>query len=468
MVAAPIALDIDPVTASQIIGILFFIGSLLITYFLARLIFENHLQAILALVFTGTNFTFSAYATGGLETSMQSMLLVCSVFLTLLIINDSRWRFGPLVVLSFIFSAALLTRLDFVIPMIVLWGFILLEMARQISSIPRRILTVIYLALPTLIIMGIWFAFRQSYYGEILPDTYYAKTSMFSLLIVREGLLYIDEFLTSYILIPFVILGVVFIGRIWDRRDLRLILIIIILWCLYIIRVGGGFMEFRFMAPVIPLIFIMIVYLVAQLSSRKIRYVFISLVFIGSLHHALTFRLAQGIESVKGLNSHLVDKRDNWIGIGRLFGKLFSGSEEPVLIATTAAGAIPYYSELPTVDMHGMNDRWIAKNGVIIGIRPGHQRVAPLKYLVERRDNIVIGHPVVRPISVTPCYSLENLDLFKIYDADSGLLAETAKVIDIPIDGEYKVSVLYLCPNEYVDKVIEDLDLKTYEIIRGS
>ena len=80
--------------------------------------------------------------------------------------------------------------------------------------------------------------------------------------------------------------------------------------------------------------------------------------------------------------------------------------------------------------------------------------------------NIVIGHPVVEPIANASCYSLKNLDHFKINDADSDLIPETAKVLDIPIGGEYKITVLYPCPNDYIDKVIEDLNLKTSEIIR--
>ena len=52
--------------------------------------------------------------------------------------------------------------------------------------------------------------------------------------------------------------------------------------------------------------------------------------------------------------------------------------------------------------MYGLNDKWVARNGVVIGKniygfeRPGHVREATFDYLVERGVNLVLGQPFVK------------------------------------------------------------------------
>jgi arabinofuranosyltransferase len=68
------------------------------------------------------------------------------------------------------------------------------------------------------------------------------------------------------------------------------------------------------------------------------------------------------------------------------------GDHRPV-IAVTAAGCLPYFSKLPALDMHGLNDAHLARN------RPddfgygymGHELMDP-EYVVSRAPEIVIFH----------------------------------------------------------------------------
>ena len=62
-------------------------------------------------------------------------------------------------------------------------------------------------------------------------------------------------------------------------------------------------------------------------------------------------------------------------------------------IATTAAGTIPFYSRLYTVDILGLNDEWVAHNVPARGHRPGHTRVAPESYLASKSVDFLIYHP---------------------------------------------------------------------------
>ena len=84
---------------------------------------------------------------------------------------------------------------------------------------------------------------------------------------------------------------------------------------------------------------------------------------MASWGHKRTWRLPLGVETFRTLNAHLY-LPENWIGIGRRLDDLFS--DDPIKIAVTAAGAVPYYSKLPAVDMLGLTDSWIAHNGPVI------------------------------------------------------------------------------------------------------
>jgi hypothetical protein len=173
----------------------------------------------------------------------------------------------------------------------------------------------------------------------------------------------------------------------------------------------------------------------------------------------MTFNGENGIESISQLNSHIVDENQNWRGIGIALGKYLSNSTNPVTIAVTAAGAIPYYSNLPTVDMLGINDKWIAKNGVKIGSLPGHARIAPLAYLQMQKVNLIIGHPKIVPIQGRRDRSLRS---YFWIPTDTSLLPKEAKFIEIPLTDKYNVQVLYIKQHKHVDDVIKRYNLRAY------
>jgi len=130
-----------------------------------------------------------------------------------------------------------------------------------------------------------------------------------------------------------------------------------------------------------------------------------------------------------------------------------------VIIAVTAAGAVPYYSNLTTIDMRGLNDKWIAKNGINIGTRPGHTKYTTSEYLIEQNVNIIVGSPNVMLILDLPIKDPNA------YIALAGAtLPVEAKVLEIPLNAHFKVLVLYIKQHQYIDQCIENLGLKTYSL----
>jgi hypothetical protein len=180
-------------------------------------------------------------------------------------------------------------------------------------------------------------------------------------------------------------------------------------------------MEFRWMTPVWPAFALCALWVPARWVARPRARVaaavaLAALALAGSWHHARTFLGAGGIESVASLSGHL--SADGWERAGIVLREAFPDPGAGPTIATTAAGAIPFHSRLRTIDMLGLNDPWIARHGLPVRTQPGHERTAPLAYLLERGVQLVIAHPVVVPQDAWLGLA-RGLDprLFRIFDA---------------------------------------------------
>ncbi|HUL45115.1 MAG TPA: hypothetical protein VLY03_12255 [Bacteroidota bacterium] len=449
LIAAGMDFGMDPVVWSEILGMSCFIITLVATYSIAVRLFGKRSESLLAIVLLGTNYTFICYATGGLETQLQAMLCAVAAYMTMRTERASMpiWSTA---LLSVVLSVAMLTRLDSSIFCFIFFAAALATLIRKESeSRHRQVLQSVALILPLLLIVGTWFTWKLAYYGNILPNTYFIKASSDTSL--GRGLNFLYIFFKSYIFWPFAFLFF-YGGREILRAGRRSILLmswIVLLWMAYTVKVGGDFMEFRFLVPVLPFFFIILTWLLfTTLQIRLLRLAGVLFVLYGSFHHAESFRytLDDRIEPIADLQGHLYDPDQHWVAIGQTLGEAF-GKDPSVTIATTAAGAIPYYSSLRAVDMLGLNDTWVARNGVLISSVPGHQRIAPMEYLLERNVNLVISHPLVLPLETT---STQLPMLPAVIPGRS----VSYRVIEIPLDDHYKFVALYLHPHPAVDAAI--------------
>jgi hypothetical protein len=67
------------------------------------------------------------------------------------------------------------------------------------------------------------------------------------------------------------------------------------------------------------------------------------------------------------------------------------------LVATNAAGALPYWSDLPVIDMLGLTDRHIARRPADSGRWIGHERGDGAYVLSRQPDIIIFGGPEGSP-----------------------------------------------------------------------
>jgi arabinofuranosyltransferase len=469
LLAGVLSLGIDPVPASQVLGLVCFLITLLVSERLAALLFASLVPRLLLLVLLGINYTFSAYATGGLETQLQTCLFVSILYVFLLCHDRAQWPPATLGGLSLLASAAALTRLDSVLvilPVVALAGVFLVAAP---GTLPWKAAQAAALCVPLVLVVGGWFAWKLAYYGDILPNTFYVKAAGSTSL--KAGLDYLYLFFFSYWLIPWIGLGAVALIR---RRVPFAVAVLggcVLVWSLYIVKVGGDFMEFRFLVPVLPLVFVLITWtLFALVEQAEVRWVLVALIVLGSFHHALTFGRythSHDIEGIRELAAHLDDKNENWTGIGRRLGAMFAGAPD-VVIATTAAGAIPYYARLPTVDMLGLNDHWIARHGAVVGNRPGHQKKATFRYLLARRVNLVLNHPWLRLAKEgrSTGYSAGEISRHFVRLAPGDRLPPEAAVVEIPISPGRRLAALYLTPSPAVEAAIRAHGWSRYPVAR--
>jgi len=467
--AIPISLDINPEIFSFCLGIICFIVSIYFTYRLSVVIFDSRNIALLTMFLLGTNYTFSAYATGGLETQLQTSMFVLSVFLLLRSMRTGSWEAGSLLTLSLVTSGAVLTRLDSALMVAVVFTAAALHLVSEKTNPRARIMKLLALIGPFLIIVGSWLFWKYQYYGDILPNTYYAKMPTIGQ--YKNGVFYLVMFSLSYLLVPFLFLAGFHAKKLLrtENRHLFILAVLVVLWSLYVVRVGGDYMEFRFMVPILPLVFIFISWLVfVCVKKKEIQIILVLFVLAGALHHRYGFGVYfdnRHITTIEKLSVYYPKPERNWPEAGRVLGKLLRYDQD-ILIATGAAGAIPYFSRLRTIDQLGLNDKWIARNGRISGLRPGHQRRSTLDYLLKRNVDLVLGGAKLDcgPGIDRKKFTVEYLRRYGVIITKRSEIPDHSQILEIPINQNCSLMALYLTDNARIAAAIERNSWNVYPV----
>lgn len=226
---------------------------------------------------------------------------------------------------------------------------------------------------------------RFGYYGDWLPNTYYAKGSAwFANLSAGES--YVRSALLGRYGWAFYPTAVLFVVACLRRRtDLIAtvlpLLLLGALWTGYVVAIGGDNMVgARMLLPVLPLLFVVL----ARLSSM------IPFRFAGPGVLLLAFLLINAFRSDPKVVGHIAGwRRDGQVrrGAGLYLRDHFAPD---TLVALNPAGIIPYYSRLPTIDMLGLNDAHIARRGRRDSSLAGGHQVGDGAYVLSRRPDVIL------------------------------------------------------------------------------
>ncbi len=454
--ALGIKIGLDPLRLSQGMGLACFVVTLATAGRLAAGLTGARRVGTAVVVALGLNASFNAYATGGLETQSQAMLVALVAWCVYRRSDGSpsavRWAAGA----STAAGLALWTRLDSALLVAPLLLPVLVE-ARRARSARLAVAAVLPV---TALAAGLAF-FSWVVFGSLLPNTFYAKTGEVDAAVLQAGVAYSVSFLTHYQLVP--ILGIaLFLGRGALREPPALLsatIFAIVIWSIYVVAIGGDFMEYRLFVPVLPLGVVVTAWLL-QSSGEKVVWAMTAASVVCSalcyfrLRNTPVLDDAGLVETVRGLDGHLTDHEQNWAEVGRGLRRALA-CDRDVTIGVMAAGAIPYYSNLRTVDMLGLSDPWVARHGVHFGSRAGHRRGATLAYLVSKRVNIVL-HPWPRSDVeqfwtdyTRPAVVARYVPMSPVED-----LPADASIIEIPIANDRKLRALYLVRDEKIDQCI--------------
>jgi hypothetical protein len=390
LIALGMKLGANPTALAQVLCFGFAALSMVVVYRYFGLIYGRRLpQRLLPLAMIALAPPIAVWALAGLETTMFAFLVTAAV---LTHVDQRRQGTLPLAG-SVLAGLAALTRPEGLIFAAILFVDTLL------NHKPRRHL--LLWLLPISLIYAPYFFWRYSYYGFLFPNTFYAKTGGGTDQIFR-GLLYAADFLKRpggmVCLLAFASL---FLGR---RRWIVLPLLTCLVWAGYVVAIGGdGLAMYRFAVPVLPvccmlasegllLVFERIKAGRPSAEVRALRAVAVGVCLLLILSRSL------GSPERDFVLEDRIRVRGNWVAIGQWLG-LYARPGESV--AVTAAGAVPYYSGLYTIDMLGITDRHIAHISMdrMGGGIAGHEK-HDMEYVLSRKPTYIFHYPFLmrRPV----------------------------------------------------------------------
>lgn len=311
------------------------------------------------------------WVASGMETPLV-ILLQLIIWITVEQITEEQ-KFSGLLLLGLAMILSILTRADgFILPGIAI-GYLLLKGKNRAA---------LYAGITITITITVYFLWRYNYYGHLLPNTYYAKVSGPLLTRFKDAArqlknLALFQGLLVYLLAFLLVLGRIIKNRLGGTapllRELRFETFFALGWLLYWFYIGGDFFQERFLVILFPLgIFALLKSIGATLQKKSLSLLVVLLAI---------FQLSPLVTDLRC--DYSFTKYDRWITLGNFLGKNYAGKT----LAIDAAGKVPFFSELRTIDMLGLNDEFIAHQNVS-WFNVGHNKFDPDYVLAKHPDLI--------------------------------------------------------------------------------
>jgi hypothetical protein len=347
------SLGMDLVLAARLLGIVSVLAAFasIAVYIRIALPLERRpLAAACALFSFALSSPVAVWAIGGLEQGLVIALLGWALIGVTLFLR--RGRTAPLLCTGVLLAAITLTRADgFVFPLLLFAGLAAGLAAAHAQRL--KIAPALAVLAPSAVAYIAQLLFRLRYYGEWLPNTAYVKVS-FTLHRLFTGFRYVAAAsLEEASLLLLGAAGCFFMWRSPARHALAGVLLIIgIGFSLYLVLIGGDiFPAARHFLPVILVLCFAAAHasqLAERPGGRTAPRPCLALVALALLA-ILSRRQAVGAEW------------ERWEWQNKFVG-LYIKQHFPAnaLVASDAAGAIPFYSERDAIDPLGLNDYHIA------------------------------------------------------------------------------------------------------------
>lgn len=218
-------------------------ASVFAVWYLVRHVTIENSTALVILLILLSSHAFIDYSTSGLENPLSHVLLVLYAGIFFRTENPSKPKVPGL---AFLMSLLILTRHDLALLVVPSFAY---------AFYKEKSVKTLYAAMLGFLPFIIWTFFSLLYYGFPFPNTAYAKlnTGIPSSELVQQGLLYFLASVEHDPLTLAALAGVTLVSLVSKNLSFRMIGFGTALYCLYILRVGGDFMEGRFFTA--PLLF---------------------------------------------------------------------------------------------------------------------------------------------------------------------------------------------------------------------
>lgn len=240
------------------------------------------------------------------------------------------------------------------------------------------------------LLFGGYTLWRLHYFGDLLPNTYYAKVTG-GVGRIATGAVYLRDWLFAFPVLG-AALALPVLASSWRVRQrmqrpllLAALASVALAYAVAVVGVGGDFMPFfRFFVPLMPPCAVVMAAVFRRLPlPRKAQGPVVVLMF--ALHLTCSMVTEQPYRAFVAHRTAV---------LGRLAGEwLAERLSGDGLIAVNTAGSLPYYSGLPAIDMLGLTDARIARRPVYIVSTgwAGHRRGWGA-YVFRRRPQVILWY----------------------------------------------------------------------------
>ena len=417
LLALPLAVGADPVTSSAGLGLLHFLGAIGAAGLVGRQIAGRSWWALAPPVLVVLDPFASLEAVEGLETAQYMMVLAVGLWLFLRDQKREGAGWGRFLPSSMVFALAALVRPEApLLPALLHAGRLVHGLRMRPGDGGRILRESLAAGAPIAIVLVVLSVWRLGYYGELFPNTFHAKTGAAGF---AEGLHYLKVHAKDH---PGVWCLMV-VGLLWGWKDRCSMAVMVSStgFLVYVASVGGDFKPTgRFILPVVIWMSALGAGVAARMAPR--RGALVALLVLGST----LVRLPAVLDSAHGW----AERRHANLAARQLVGTFLREQLPPdTWIAIHSAGAIPFFSRLPTIDMWGLTDHHIARAPVpehTVGL-VGHQRGDPA-YVFARAPAIYLPEDKV--------FTLRAWQL-EVEPGFPGSFAEEYESITIPLEGRF-------------------------------
>ena len=351
-----------------------------------------------------TNASFAAWATGGLETALFTLLVFAAFLSVASTIESPHTGAGfdrRLGASAWLLLLATLTRPEGLL----VGGLTGVFLFARVVARRLTLSELLRWAALWLIPFAVYFVWRLAYFGHVLPNSFAVKTGGAQLL--PAGMVYLSTLVNRLglwlWLLPAVVLA---LAR--KPPDVRLggallALVWLVPYLVYVAVVGGDFMDLgRFVVPMLPVA----AWLVApafdasaRVFGERVPRAVAVLVPLSVLAACVAMNAAAGRDTLRPWHRQvdsiglLRQYRKDWTEVARLIRQIATPTDS---IAITAAGIIPYYTGLYTIDQLGLCAADLS--GYVSRARakmPGHGLIASGPLIDRLHPQFILGHPVV-------------------------------------------------------------------------